>query len=105
MPLAIKKNDTVKILSGKDRGKTGSVFKVFPREDLIMIDGLNLRKRHRRPRKQGEKGQVVSVPAPVHISNAMLICPSCSKPQRTKISINSNGERFRSCRKCGVKIP
>ena len=104
MPSTIKKNDLVKILSGKDRGKTGRALKVFPRENRIMVEGLNLRKRHRRARKQGEKGQIVTVPVPMHISNTMLICPSCSKAQRAKISAGG-GEKFRICRKCGVKIP
>ncbi|QQG45851.1 MAG: 50S ribosomal protein L24 [Candidatus Niyogibacteria bacterium] len=101
----IKKNDLVKVLSGKDRGKSGRVLKVLPKDNLVVVEGLNIRKRHRRPKRQGEKGQVVQVPSPIHISNAMLICPSCSKPQRTKSVLDDKGHRTRVCRKCGAKIP
>ncbi|MEK7566610.1 MAG: 50S ribosomal protein L24 [Patescibacteria group bacterium] len=105
MASAIKKNDLVKILSGKDRGKTGRALKILPRENRIVVEGVNIRKRHRRPRKQGEKGQVVQIPVPIHVSSAMLICPSCSKAQRTKNSVDAEGNKFRACRKCSAKIP
>ena len=105
MSPAIKKNDLVKILNGKDRGKTGRVFKVWPRENRIAVEGINIRKKHRRPRRQGEKGQVVQIPAPLHISNVMLICPSCARPQRTKKLLGESGKISRICRKCQEKIP
>lgn len=65
----IKKGDNVKVLVGKDKGKTGKIVKSFPKADMVLIEGINLKKRHQRSRKQGGKGQVVDVPAPIHASN------------------------------------
>lgn len=103
MSLKIKKNDMVKILSGKDRGKSGRVLDVVPQKNRVVVEGANIRKRHRRAKKQGEKGQIIQMPSPLHVSGVMLICPSCSKPQRTKMVIE-NGKKMRTCRKCGAKI-
>lgn len=105
MTLSIKKSDTVKILSGKDRAKVGRVLKIIPKENRLVVEGLNLRKRHRRPRRQGEKGQTVQMPAPIHISNVMLVCPACNKPNRPKKLVGSVGKKIRICRKCGAQIP
>jgi large subunit ribosomal protein L24 len=101
----IKKNDLVKILSGKDRGSSGRIISVLPKEGRIVIEGLNLLKRHRRPRRQGEKGQIVQMPAPMPISKAMLVCPSCQKAQRPKMIIDASGRKSRICRKCSSPIP
>lgn len=103
MSLKIKKNDMVKILSGKDRGKSGRVLGVMPQKNRVVVEGANMRKRHRRARKQGEKGQIIQVPSPLYVSSVMLICPSCSKPQRTK-TVMEDGKKMRMCRKCGAKI-
>ena len=103
MALLIKKNDTVKVLSGKDRGKQAKVLSVFPREARVLVEGINVHKRHRKPRRSGEKGQIVSLPAPVSISNVMLVCPSCSKAQRPKKIIEGSVKK-RVCRKCGAHI-
>ena len=65
----VKKNDNVVILTGKDKGKKGKVVKAMPKIDMVIVEGINIRKRHRRARKQGEKGQIVSVETPVHASN------------------------------------
>ncbi len=65
----IKKGDNVKVLIGKDKGKTGKVVRSFPKDDMVLIDGINLKKRHQRARKQGAKGQVVDMAAPIHVSN------------------------------------
>ncbi len=70
--MAIKKNDNVIILTGKDKGKTGKVEKVFPKENKVLIAGLNVFKKRQRPRRQGQKGQVVEMAMPIHISNVML---------------------------------
>lgn len=80
--MKIKKGDKVKILSGKDKGKTGKVLQVFPSRKKASVEGLNLLIKHMRPRKQGEKGQRIEFPAPMDLSNIMLICPKCSKPAR-----------------------
>lgn len=105
MTLTIKKNDTVKILSGKERAKTGRVLRIIPKNDSVVVEGLNLKKKHRRPRRQGEKGQTVQIPGPIHVSNVMLVCPACNKPNRPKKLIGQNGKKTRICRKCGVEMP
>jgi len=99
----IKKGDNVKMLSGKDRGKTGVVVKVSPATERIMIEGLNTVKKHSRPRKQGEKGQLVEVSRSVNASNAMIVCPSC----KTAVRVGHRVEGSRSvrfCKKCKSTI-
>ena len=99
----IKKGDTVKIVSGKDRGKSGSVLNVFPEDEKISIDGLNLYKRRVRPKKQGQKGETVTTPRPVHISNVMIVCSSCKKPSRVGHRYESDS-KIRYCKKCKASI-
>lgn len=101
--MKIHKNDTVKILVGKDKGKSGKVIKVFPKDGKILIENINLFKKHVRPKKTGEKGQIVEMPKPIYISKAALICHSCGKA--TKIGCSFEGKiKIRICKKCGSKI-
>ena len=76
----IKKGDKVQIIAGKDKGKIGKVLQIFPKRQRVSVEGLNLLIKHMRPRKQGESGQRIEFPAPLNISNLMLICPKCGKP-------------------------
>lgn len=99
----IKKGDTVLIIKGKDRGKSGKVIKVLPKENRVVVEGLNLVKKIKRPKTAGEKGEIMSVPNPIHRSNVMLICPNCKKPTRIGHLIE-NGVKYRKCKKCGAKI-
>ncbi len=101
--MKIKKGDTVLILSGKDRGRTGKVGKVFPKRKKIIIDGINIVKKHVRPRKQNQKGEVVEVPAPFDMSNAKLICPKCNKPVRVGYKVVDD-KKIRICKKCREEI-
>jgi large subunit ribosomal protein L24 len=78
----IKKGDKVKILSGKDKGKTGKVLQIFVSQNRASVEGLNLLIKHMRPRKQGEQGQRIEFPAPLNLSNMMIVCPKCGKPTR-----------------------
>jgi len=80
--MKIKKGDKVKLISGKDKNKTGKVLQVFPSRKKASVEGLNLLIKHMRPRKQGEKGQRIEFPAPMDLSNLMLVCPKCNKPTR-----------------------
>ncbi|HUV81058.1 MAG TPA: 50S ribosomal protein L24 [Patescibacteria group bacterium] len=98
--MKIKKNDTIIVISGKDRGKKGKVLQVFPNENRIIVEGINLRKRHRKPKKSGEKGQIVVLPAAIAVSNAKLICLKCGQPSRLSYKINQ-GKKYRICKKCG----
>lgn len=100
----IKKNDKVKILAGKDRGKTGKVLQVLPNENKASVEGLNLLIKHLRPRKSGEKGQRIEFPAFMNASKLAVICPKCGRAARlgSKIVKTDGGKskKFRVCRKC-----
>ena len=101
--MKIKKGDTVKILSGKDKGKTGKVATIFRGDGRIIVEGVNIKKKHLRPRKQGQKGQTVEISAPLNSSNAMVVCPSCKKPSRLGIK-TTDGKKMRVCKKCGTEM-
>ena len=103
--LKIKKGDTVLIQVGKDRGKVGKVLVALPKEGRLLIEGLNLVKKHVKPRKAGEKGQRIEVPSPLPVSRVMLVCPSCNKATRVGIQRGDTGLRQRVCKKCKVAIP
>lgn len=98
--MRLKKNDKVKIIGGKDKGKSGKVLQVFPKRQKVSVEGLNLRVKHLRPRREREKGQRIQFPAPLDISKAMLICPKCSQPTRIKYKILENKKKVRMCKKC-----
>ncbi len=100
--MKIKKGDKVKMLSGKDRGKTGKVIKA--RDGKISVEGLNLVKKHMRPKKQGEKGQRIEVPRSVDISKAMLVCPGCGAATRIGYKLTDKGVKQRFCKKCKQNI-
>ena len=95
----LKKGDLVKILSGKDKGKTGKIQEVRPGEQKVVVEGLNIVVRHSRPKKQGEKGQRLQIPKPLHSSKVMLVCPKCNQPTRLNIRHLESG-RARVCKKC-----
>ncbi len=99
----IKKNDNVIVIAGKDRGKQGKVLRLFRETDKVLVEGLNLRKKHQKPRKQGEKGQIIDVSHPMHISNVLLYCPSCGKGVRVGAKITGK-KKLRVCKKCGKEI-
>jgi len=101
--MKIKKDDQVLIISGKDRGKRGKVLNVFPYEEKVMIEGVSIRKKHVRPKKSGEKGQIIQVPGAIAISNVKLICPKCGQPVRIGHKIVENN-KYRVCKKCGKEI-
>src|SRR3989338_2496273 len=98
--MKIKKGDTVQIISGKDRGKQG---KVLTKKEKILVEGVALRKKHRRPRRQGQKGEVVTLPSPIHVSNAMLFCKNCNRGVRTGYHILGE-TKVRICKKCKNEI-
>lgn len=101
--MKIKKNDTIKMLAGKDSGKTGKVLRSFPVEEKIIVEGLNIVKKNRKPRKEGEKGQIVETPRKITVSNAMLICPKCGKATRIGYKI-TDADKVRICKKCKAEI-
>lgn len=107
--MKIKKGDKVKIITGKDKGKTGKVLQVFPTEKRASVEGRNLLIKHIRPRQEGEKGQRIEFPASLSLSNLKLICPLCAKDSRVgykilKIEGKEKTKKVRFCKKCGEVI-
>lgn len=101
--MKIKKNDNVLIISGKDRTRKGKVFQVFPKQDKIAIQGINIKKKHVKPKKTGEKGQIIEIPKPFFASNVKLICPKCSKATRVEYKVIEK-KKYRICKKCKAEI-
>jgi len=101
--MKIKKGDTVLIISGKDKGRTGKVARALPKERAILIEGINLKKKHVKPKREGEKGQVVDVPAMLNTSNVKLICPKCGKAARVGYNVAGDVKK-RICKKCKQEI-
>lgn len=101
--MKVKKGDEIIITAGKDRGRKSKILRVFPKENKVLVEGVNLRKKHQRPRKSGEKGQIVEIPAPLDISNVKLICPKCGKAVRVGFKVLEK-KKYRVCKKCGQEI-
>ncbi len=101
--MKIRKNDIIKILTGKDKNKTGKVLKVFPAKNKILVENLNIFKKHVRPKKQGEKGQIISIPRPIDVSNVAILCSSCGKTTRVGYKIDK-GNKTRICKRCSANI-
>ena len=101
--MRIKKGDTVKILSGNDKGKTGEVLEVIPKTNKIVVKGVNVRKKHIKPRKQGEEGGIISAECAIDSSKANVVCPKCGKATKI-VYVEEKGEKVRVCKKCGAKI-
>ena len=106
MSMKIKNGDTVLIISGKDKNKSGKVVEVFPKDNKLMVENINIVKKHIRPKKSGEKGQRVEVSRPMSASSVKLICPKCKKPTRVGYRLISHGreKKVRACKKCGQEI-
>ena len=102
--MKIVKNDTVKVISGNHRGKVGRVLKVFPKSNRVIVEKVNLIKRHRRARSTTDQGGILEKEASIHISNVMLVCPKCSKPSRTGVTALSDGTKVRVCKSCNETL-
>ena len=99
----IKKNDTVIVLSGKDKGKQGKVLETMPATGKVLVQGVNIATTHVKPRRQGEEGGIIRKEAPLYVSKVMRVCPKCNKPTRAAFKLE-NGEKYRVCKKCGEII-
>ncbi len=97
--MKIKKNDKVKILAGKDKGKTSTIVKVFPKRGKVLVEGINIAKKHVRPTKKMPQGGTIDLPVPVDISNVSLICPKCEKSTKVGYMISAK-KKNRICKKC-----
>ncbi len=104
---AIRRNDTVLVIAGKDRGKTGVVRSVLTKKGRVIVDGVNMMKKHQRPTQtQGTMvpGGIVTREGPLHASNVMVVCTECSKAVRTGTRIRNDGVKVRICKRCGADI-
>lgn len=101
--MKIKKGDQVLIISGKDKGRKAKVIEVFPKKERVVVEGINLKKKHMKPKKSGEKGQIIEIPGPFYISNVKIICPKCKKATRVGYKIEGKN-KYRICKKCGQEI-
>ena len=101
--MRIKKGDLVKKIAGKDKGKQGKVVRTVPSEGKIVVEKMNIVKKHKKARREGERGQRVEIAAPFDASNAMIICPACGKATRVSYSTIS-GKKVRVCKKCGKEM-
>jgi large subunit ribosomal protein L24 len=102
--MKIKKDDNVIITSGKDKGKTGKVVHALPREDRVVVEGVNIRKVHQKPRQTGQKGQIVEITMPVNVSNVALIDPKTKKATRIGFSFDEKGKKTRITKASGTKV-
>ncbi|MBI4497422.1 MAG: 50S ribosomal protein L24 [Chloroflexi bacterium] len=100
----IRRNDTVFVLTGKDRGKRGKVQQVLPKEQRVLVEGINVVKRHVKPRPPVVQGGIVSQERPIHISNVALLCPHCGKPTRAGFRFLEDGTKVRFCKQCSQVI-
>jgi len=101
--MRIRKGDNVIIISGKDKGKSGKVLHAYPKSSTVLVDGVNVKKRHKRPAKSGQKGQIIDKMLPVHVSNTMLVDPKGGKPTRIKMK-EVKGKKIRVTVKSGTEL-
>jgi len=102
--LKIKKNDKVKILQGKDRGKTGKVLRIDNKNSRVFVEGINIIKRHTRQKSQNEPGGIIKKEGPLDMSNVLVVCPNCNKPSRVGFMESKSGQKVRVCKKCGEQM-
>ena len=100
--LHVKRDDTVVILSGKDKGKKGKVLQTSPKEQKLIVEGVNMVTKHVKPRRAGESGGIVKAEGAFYVSKAMLVCPSCGKATRVAHKVLADGTKTRVCKKCSA---
>jgi len=100
----LKKDDKVKMVAGKDKGKIGKILKVFNKKDRVLVENINIMKRHTRPSAQAKQGGIIESEAPIHWSNVVLMCNKCVTPVRVKMQRLDDGKKVRVCRKCNEII-
>ncbi len=103
--LKIKKGDRVEVLTGKDRGKRGEVMRAMPAEGKVIVDGVNVAKKHQRPTKATMQGGIIDKDMPIPVANVAIVCPACGKRTRVGFKIDGDGTKVRVCKKCGGEMP
>lgn len=101
--MIIKKGDNVIVLTGNDKGKQSKVLRAFPKSNKVLVEAVNMVKRHQRKRKEGDKGQVVTMAMPMHVSNVAFLCAKCNKGSRVKTKVIS-GKKLLVCAKCSAEF-
>ncbi len=100
----LKKNDQVEVITGKDKGRVGKILRVLMDQDKVVVERINMIKRHTKPTEMNQQGQIVDKEAPIHVSNIQLICPECTKTGRIGKKILEDGTKVRFCKNCGESI-
>lgn len=100
----VKKGDQVLVLSGKDRGKKGKILSVLPSVMRVLVEGVNMSTKHKKPKNRTQQGGIIHQEAPISSSNVMLICSKCEKPTKVSKQILNNGDKVRVCKKCDETI-
>ncbi len=103
MSMNVKKNDTVVVLSGTDKGKQGKVLSVDPKAGKVIVEKVNMAFRHQKPRKQGEQGGIIQKETPLYACKVMAVCPKCGKPSRPAHKV-TDGKKVRVCKHCGAEM-
>ena len=101
--MKIRKDDTVVVLSGRDKGTKGKVLSVDPKDGKLIVEGVLVATVHQKPRRQGEDGGIIKRETPIYASKVMLVCPKCGKPTRVGHAF-ADGKKFRACKKCGASF-
>ena len=104
MGLHVRKNDTVIVITGKDKGKKGKVLSADPKNSKVIVEGVNMATKHKKPRSQTQPGGIIHQEAPIQASNVMIVCPKCGKPARMGHEIDGEGTKQRVCKKCNEAI-
>lgn len=100
----IRRDDKVVVLSGKDKGKEGKVMSSDRKNGKVVVSGVSVASRHKKPRKKGQPGGIIKVETPIYASKVMLVCPKCDKPTRIAHSFDKDGKKTRACKKCGASL-
>lgn len=98
---SIRKNDTVVVIAGREKGKRGKVLFVLPAKARVVVEHVNMIKKHQRPTQKLRRGGIIEREGPMHVSNVMLVCGKCDKPTRVGAQVLADGRRARTCRRCG----
>ena len=102
--MKIRKGDRVHVLTGKDRGKEGVVMKAIPEHRKVIVDGVNVAKKHQGPTRTTQQGGIIDKDMPLPVANVALVCPSCGKPTRVGYKVDRSGQKVRVCKRCGGEI-
>lgn len=100
----LRKNDQVEVIAGKDKGRVGKILKVLPHEEKVVVERINMIKRHTKPTEMNQQGQIVEREAAIHVSNLLLICPECTKTGRIGRKYLEDGTKVRFCKSCGEAL-